>query len=74
MVTMNKNSQLICTYFINTNSVIITVIAEKRKCISACDPHFIDDSPKLHTQCTPLSNITSSLNQCCQHYIGEFQI
>ena len=57
MITMNTNPQLIYTYFINTNSVIIIVIAEKRKHISTCDPHFIDDSPTLHTQCTPLSNI-----------------
>ena len=74
MVTMTTNLQLSCTYFININSDIITVIVEKRKRISACDPHFIDDSPTLHTQCTPLSSITSSSNQCRQHYIGEFQI
>ena len=74
MITMNTNPQLIYTYFINTNSVIIIVIAEKRKHISTCDPHFIDDSPTLHTQCTPLANITSSSNQSHQHYTREFQI
>ena len=64
MVTMNTNPKFICTYFINTNMDIITVIAEQRNHTSPCDPHFIDDTPSLHTQCTPLSNITSSANQC----------
>ena len=53
---------------------ITIVIEEKRKRTLPCDPHFIGDSPTVHTQCTPLSNITSSVNQCQQHYTGQFQI
>ena len=71
---MNTNPQFICAYFINTNMDITIVIEEKRKRTLPCDPHFIGDSPTVHTQCTPLSNITSSVNQCQQHYTGQFQI
>ena len=67
-------AQFICAYFINTNMDITTVIAEKRKRTSPCEPQFNGHSPTLHTQCTPLSNITSSVNQCQQHYTGQFQI
>ena len=71
---MNTNPQFICAYFINTNLDITTVIVEKRKRTSPCDPHFIGDSLTLQTQATPLSNITSSANQCQQHHTGQFQI
>ena len=37
-------------------------------------PDFIYDSPTLHTQCTPLANITSSWNHSDQRYTGEFEI
>ena len=74
MVTMNTKAHFIFAYFINTNMDIITVIAEKCKPNSPCDPHFIGHSPTLHTQCTPLSNITLSMNQCQQNYSGQFQI
>ena len=74
MVTMNTKAQFICAYFINTNMDITTVIAEKRKRTSPCEPQFNGHSPTLHTQCTPLSNITLSVNQCEQNYTGQFQI
>ena len=37
-------------------------------------PDFIYDSPTLHTQCTPLANITSSWNHSDQCYTDEFEI
>ncbi|KAG5032157.1 hypothetical protein JHK82_015743 [Glycine max] len=37
-------------------------------------PDFIYDSPTLHTQYTPLANITSSWNHSDQCYTDEFEI
>jgi len=57
-----------------TNLNMSSIIAKKRKRISTSHLDFIYDSPTLHTQCTPLTNITSSLNHSDQCYIGEFEI
>ncbi|KAH1246385.1 hypothetical protein GmHk_06G016479 [Glycine max] len=42
--------------------------------ISMSQPDFIYDSPTLHTQYTPLANITSSWNHSDQCYTDEFEI
>ena len=58
----------LCLCFINANTNITTVIAEKQKRTSPCDTQFKGHSPIVDTQCTPLSNIMLSTNQCeCNH-------
>ena len=64
----------LCLCFINANTNITIVIAEKRKRMSPCDTQFKGHIPIVHTQCTPLSNIMLSTYQCEHNHARESAI
>ena len=64
----------LCLCFINANTNIMTIIAEKCKRMSPCDTQFKGHSPIVHTQCTPLLNIMLSTNQCERNHTSEYAI
>ena len=63
VVTIHSNILLICTYFINIYACITIIGAEKHRRTSPCETHLFVDSALPHTQSTPLSKSTLTVNQ-----------
>ena len=73
VVTIHSNILLICTYFINIYACITIIGAEKRRRTSPCETHPFVDSALPHTQSTPLSESTLTVNQKQQDFTGQFE-
>ena len=73
VVTIHSNILLICTYFINIYACITIIGAEKRRRTSSCETHPFVDSALPHTQSTPLSESTLTMNQKQQDFTRQFE-